>query len=139
MNNIFALFFVFLFIPNMAMASNVFFSCTAKSGEIIKVYENKNKFRVSIDNLVIDSRDSIDGMGEDIVKNDPDNNSYMEFNAINYYITVGSPNNVKGDELLTIASLTGGMPDGKLEKKYHCLNDYQNNISKLVDNYLDNQ
>lgn len=128
-----------IMLSNYAIAkqnSNLF-SCTATTGEKIKVYKFNNKFRVLIDKQIIDSRDSIDDMGEDILKNDPDNFNYMEFNALNYYITVGNPGNKNGDEALTVSSLKNGLPSSK-DKKYICMKDYENNISSLVDDFLAN-
>ncbi|WP_373226459.1 hypothetical protein [Enterobacter cloacae complex sp. ESBL7] len=113
------------------------FSCTATTGEKIKVFEHNDKFRVSIDNQIIDSRDSIENMGEDIIKNDPDNFNYMEFNALDYYITIGNPSNKNGDESLTVSSLKSGLASSK-DKKYICMRDYKNNISSLVDDFLEN-
>ncbi len=127
----------FIIFSNSALAekNNNLFSCTATTGEKIKVFKYNGKFRVLIDKQVIDSRDSIKNMGEDIIKNDPDNFNYMEFNAINYYITVGNLSNKNGDESLTVSSLKNGLPSSK-NKKYICMQDYENNISSLVDDFL---
>ncbi|EKS6642000.1 hypothetical protein QCD58_000746 [Enterobacter hormaechei] len=125
----------FLMVSTSAVAKqdNNLFSCTAKTGEKIRLYISNDHFVISINNDIIKSRNTAEEIKDSFKPISEYNDEYLEFNASDKYVSVGNFN--QGDDSddnpnnkLNISHLN----DNKASENYICTDDYENNISTLL-------
>lgn len=117
----------------VAKQDNDLFSCTAKTGEKIRLYINNDYFIVSINKNKIKSRNTAEEIKDNFKPISEYDDEYVEFNASDKYVSVGNFNqnddsDDKPQNKLNISYLN----ENKKSETYVCTGDYDNNISNLL-------
>lgn len=127
-----------LSIAAQATNGKYFFYCKTTDGHVVKAYEENSKIVVDLDKIKFISRNPSNEIKSDIVRASPLNNDYMEFNANEYYVSLGNFNmdeefdGKNGNEKLVIDTLSKDRKGAISTKEYKCSSDYKNNIDDLA-------
>lgn len=119
----------------VAKQDNDLFTCTAKTGEKIRLYIDADHFVLSVNKNTIKSRNSAEEIKDNFKPISEYNDEYLEFNASDKYVSVGNFNQSDDSDdnpqnKLNISYLN----ESNKSETYVCSDDFDNNISSLLSN-----